>query len=282
MLEAEPLRVLGRELDLLAGDRVLERRRDLDLGCRPDRAVGAEREARRSRRSAQRAAGVALAGGDVRRRRRQRRRRRLALGPANSAAADLLERDPARRTGPPATSCLNAIELVSAPVSETARLREISAITDQPARTEPGCAIAIAQPLEAAVGVYDRALLLGVGLGREDHVRVLAEALGEHRGVRDDQPGAMKRALPQGPVGLVADRIGLEQVQRGDLAGGGGPGDLGRRRGRLVPRSRRRHSPDLTPGSAPSLAQIRDRSRPRESRAGRRRHVRRGRGARRC
>ena len=39
--------------------------------------------------------------------------------------------------------------------------------------------------LEPPVGVGERALLLGVGLGREDDVGVLADALGEEGGVRD-------------------------------------------------------------------------------------------------
>ena len=41
----------------------------------------------------------------------------------------------------------------------------------------------------------------------------------------------MQRALPQGAVGLVAERVGPEQVQGGDLAVGGGGADLGGARG---------------------------------------------------
>ena len=74
--------------------------------------------------------------------------------------------------------------------------------------------------------MHDRALLLGVRLGREDHRRVLAQALGQHRRVRDDQRRALQRTLPQRAVGLVADRVGLQQVQRGQLAVRGGAGDL--------------------------------------------------------
>ena len=40
--DAEPLGVLGGELDDLLGDGELQRRRDLDLGRGPDRAVGSE------------------------------------------------------------------------------------------------------------------------------------------------------------------------------------------------------------------------------------------------
>ena len=89
--------------------------------------------------------------------------------------------------------------------------RAISASTAQPGADLAGVGDRDPQPLQAAVGVDDGALLLGVGLGGEDHVGVLAQALGQHRGVGDDQRGAVQRALPQGAVGQVADRVGLNR-----------------------------------------------------------------------
>ncbi len=57
-----------------------------------------------------------------------------------------------------------------------------------------------AQALHAAVGVHERALLLGVALGREDHVRVLAQALGEERRVGDHRGRAIERGRPGGAI----------------------------------------------------------------------------------
>ena len=75
--------------------------------------------------------------------------------------------------------------------------------------------------------MHRRALLLGVRLGGEDDRGVLGQAFGQHRGVGHDQRGRVHRALPQAAVGLVADGVGPEQVQGGDLAVGGGRADLG-------------------------------------------------------
>ena len=83
-----------------------------------------------------------------------------------------------------------------------------------------------AQALEAAVGVHDRALLLGVGVGGEDDVGVFGQPLGKDARVGDDHAGLAKRALPQRAVGLIADRVGLEQVQSADVAVRGGLRDL--------------------------------------------------------
>jgi hypothetical protein len=83
-----------------------------------------------------------------------------------------------------------------------------------------------AQPLQSAVGMDDRTLLLGVRLRREDDVGVLEDAVGEHRGVGDDEAGVVQRTVPQAAVGEIPHGIRLEQVERGELAGGGGRADL--------------------------------------------------------
>src|SRR5258708_30202506 len=49
-------------------------------------------------------------------------------------------------------------------------------------------------PLEPPVGVDDRALLLRVGLGREDHVGVLLDRLRHEARVGDDRRGRRQRA----------------------------------------------------------------------------------------
>ena len=81
-------------------------------------------------------------------------------------------------------------------------------MTCHSARTSPGCGDRRAQPLQAPVGVRDRALLLRVGLGGEDDGRVLADALGEERGVGDDGRRLLQRLLPRarGPAGRAAGR----------------------------------------------------------------------------
>ena len=84
-----------------------------------------------------------------------------------------------------------------------------------------------AQALQAPVGVHDRPVLLGVALGREDEVGVLADAVGEEGGVGDDRVGALERQLPPGAPGQVGDRIGVQEVQHAQLAPAGGGGDLG-------------------------------------------------------
>ena len=52
------------------------------------------------------------------------------------------------------------------------------------------------QPLEAAVGMRDGALLLGVGLGREHDVRVVDRRLAEELLVRDDEARLAQRVRP--------------------------------------------------------------------------------------
>jgi len=56
------------------------------------------------------------------------------------------------------------------------------------------------QPLQAAVGVHDRALLLGIGVGGEDHVGVLAQPVGQHRGVGHHQRRADGAGVVSGTV----------------------------------------------------------------------------------
>ena len=83
------------------------------------------------------------------------------------------------------------------------------------------------QPLQAAVGVDDGAVLLGVGLGGEDHGRVLGSPSVSTEACATTTAAECIARSHSGPVGLVAHRIGLHQVQRRQLAGGGGGGDLG-------------------------------------------------------
>jgi hypothetical protein len=84
-----------------------------------------------------------------------------------------------------------------------------------------------AQALHAPVGVHDRPLLLGVGLRREDDGRVLAQALGQELRVRDDGGRLLEGRDPRAAPGQVADGVGAQQVERAQLARGGGRGDAG-------------------------------------------------------
>ncbi len=87
----------------------------------------------------------------------------------------------------------------------------------------------LAHALEAPVGVRDGPLLLGVRLLREDDGRVLADALGEERRVCDDRGRAAQGPLPRAAVGQRAQRVDVQQVERGELAAGERLGDLRRR-----------------------------------------------------
>src|SRR5439155_16849616 len=69
------------------------------------------------------------------------------------------------------------------------------------------------QPLEATVRVGDRALLLGVGLGRKDDVGVPGRRVLEH-GYRDDELRLAERVAPRRPVREVADGVGVEEERR--------------------------------------------------------------------
>ena len=60
-----------------------------------------------------------------------------------------------------------------------------------------GRPIAGPQPLHAPVRMHERALLLGVGLGGEDDVGVLADRVGQQRVDGDHGLRGAQRAVPQ-------------------------------------------------------------------------------------
>ena len=173
-----------------------------------------------------------------------------ARRPAHAAPADLVERQPVveadrveqRRRGHRAGQHAGVVVEALAEVGEH---RPLAAHRVGPRDRR-------AQPLHAPVGVRDRALLLGVGLGREDDVGVLPEPLGEERGVRDDGLRARQRLLPQAPVGQVAQRVDVQQVERLELVGRRGGGDRARCRGRarLTASGRGRRSAARRPRAA--------------------------------
>ncbi len=104
---------------------------------------------------------------------------------------------------------------------------------DLPARAHAGVEPAGAadrgpQALDPAVGVDDRPLLLGVGLGGEDDVGVLGEALAERRGVRDHRRRLGQRGLPPGAVALGRDGVGVQQVEHAGVAVGERAREVGR------------------------------------------------------
>ena len=130
-----------------------------------------------------------------------------ARRPAHAAAADLLEREagvegrPRRRAGwtpsPP----------VRRPSVEADARGEVG--DDLPLGAHgAGMADGGAQALQAPVGVRERPLLLGVGLGGEDDGRVLADALGEERRVGDDGRRLARAPPPRarGPAASAAGR----------------------------------------------------------------------------
>ena len=75
--------------------------------------------------------------------------------------------------------------------------------------------------------MHERALLLGVGLGREDHVGVLAHRVGQRRGVRDHELRLAQRGLPARPVRQLPHGIGVQEVEHAEVA----VGERGRQRG---------------------------------------------------
>ena len=150
-------------------------------------------------------------------------RRGRALGPAHAAPAELVERQAGVER--------DRLEELRRR-HRAAQHREVVA----EARGEVGDDVPLrahrvgprdrrAQALHAPVGVRDRALLLGVGLGGEDDVGELPQPLAEEVGVRDDGLGLLERRAPHAPVGQVAQRVGVHEVQRAEVAGGGGGAD---------------------------------------------------------
>ena len=114
-----------------------------------------------------------------------------------------------------------------APVSSPSAAAS-SASTCQTGRTPPGAGPR-AHALQAAVGVGDGALLLGVGLGGEDDVGVPGRRVLEHRRSRATKsPGRAPRSSRGRRE--VADRVGVDRGSRLELA---------RRRGRRGSRRRR-------------------------------------------
>ena len=86
--------------------------------------------------------------------------------------------------------------------------------------------------MQAPVGVSDGPLLLGVGLGREDDVRVPLGRRAEKLLVDDDERGLSERLVPPLALGQLANGIAVEQVERADFAASRGLARLvGRRSG---------------------------------------------------
>ena len=102
----------------------------------------------------------------------------------------------------------------------------MSEITRHPARTSPGWAIAIRSRCRRPSGCTVVPSFSACDSAGKMTVACSAQALGQHRGVGDDEGSGVHRPLPQAAVGLVADGVGPEQVQGGDLAVGGGRADL--------------------------------------------------------
>ena len=129
-------RVDRRQLGALVRAQELQRRRQLDLRRRPDRAERAQAQRAVGRRRVRRRleaerAGVGLRpGGGL-----------LARRPAHAAPADLVERQARRRTPIASNSVVDVIGPVSTPGSWSRRLQR-SASTDHSPRTASGRAIA--------------------------------------------------------------------------------------------------------------------------------------------
>ena len=188
-----------RELDDLLRAQELQRRRDVDLLGAPQRAVGAEPQ--RALRGPRRARAA----------RDLQRRPAPTARPRSCAAAS---RSGQRTPRPPISSSVRpGVErdgLEQLPRRDRAG-RDAEVVPgargdvgdDLPAgahaAARPGALGAAdrgAQALQAAVGVHERALLLGVGLGREDDVGVLAHGLGQHRLVGDHGLRGAERLPP--------------------------------------------------------------------------------------
>ena len=196
----------------------LQRRRDVDLLGAPTASARCRGAARRRRRRGARGGTSSCTGShgvDARAPRPPRRR------PAHAAPADLVERQPGvERDG--VEQLLRGHRAGERRRGRARRARATSAITCQPARTPApsarrpsGGRSRARRRCSAAVGVRERALLLGVGLGGEDDVGVLAQRVGQHRLVRDH--GLRGAAAPPPSAarsGMRAQRVGVQQVER--------------------------------------------------------------------
>ena len=90
----------------------------------------------------------------------------------------------------------------------------------------PGSRDRRTQALQAPVGMDDRPLLLWIGLGREDDVGVLGEALREEGRVGDDGARVRQRPAPTAPLSQLAQGVAVQQVERAQpFALGGAGGD---------------------------------------------------------
>ena len=149
-------------------------------------ARGSSAASPRARPAPSREGAVRAREPGVGRRARARRRRRRPRAPASGRRARRSPRARARRRRAPPRTGASRGHRPRCSTSRSRPSRSASSLsTCHSARTDPGARDRRAQALEAPVGVDDRALLLRVDLGREDDVGVLADRLGEERGVRD-------------------------------------------------------------------------------------------------
>ena len=251
------------------GAQELQRGRDVDLLGAPQRAERAE---------AQRALG--RAGGGPGRHLEldrlpaagQRRGGAPSRGPAHAAPADRVEREPGVERHR-VEQLLEAIGPVSTPRSSPTRRRDVA--DDLPQRPHagagpPGGAARAPdrrpQALHAPVGVRERALLLGVGLGGEDDVGVLADRVAEHGVDARSRSGRCRAPTPtaRGPGACAAGRRGAARPSRGRRrraprrcrAHRGrarrASRSRGRGRGRSPPRARRARSSTPAASSRPA------------------------------
>ena len=219
VLHPEPLGVRGRELQRLARREEAQRRVSLGDLARPQVAVGAESQpsvGRRGRRRLRRL-GPLPRPRDV--------RCGVALLPSDARATDLLvgnpgvERDLARDLGEHHRPGVER-ELVAE------RRRQLD--QDLPAHPDSvGTRDRRAQPLQAAVRVGHRALLLGVALGGEHDVGAARRLVAEHR-AGDHEVGVVERVPPTRAVAAVSDRVRVDEDHRRELVGVEQPRDLRR------------------------------------------------------
>jgi hypothetical protein len=269
--ELEALGVGGRHLDALRGCR--------KCSAGETRTSVASQIERNVPSAGGRWAGAGGGGAGSTARRSAREARTPRRAPASARPGRRSRRASARRrTGTAATSCGRHRPGEDAEVEADAP-REVGEHRPLGARRRPG-GRSPAQALQAPVGVRQRALLLGVALGREDDGGVLADALGEEVGVRDDGGRALERALPGAPA-AGRQRVGVQQVERGQLAArapaaiaaasrpGRGSANPGRRwaarpprpgRGRWCRRARRAGPRPRAAGEAQALGEVEQRA----------------------